>query len=135
MTLDANLEIIAVVANTIPLAGGKCMYGDVYKHLEGMLAAHPGEKPLFGAIVADRKTGLVADGYEDFYGSVDEAFAAWQANSMKPFRLTLEYDGSCELKISYNDGSDDEFHDARTRKEVLGIAAEAIGTALSPEDE
>ncbi len=130
MILDKNLEIRAYVANRIPLKGDGFMHGDVYDSLDRMLEEHPDAAPLFGACVVHRTTGTVAEGYDDFYNSIGEAYQAWVKRSVHPFRLTLEYDGRSSLRICYNDGSDDEQHVATTVDAVRELSLRAVDTAL-----
>lgn len=134
MRLDDNLEIRAVVANRVDIPGGY-MHGDIYDSLERMRSDYPNAQPVFGAIIVDRSTGLVAEGFEDWYADIWAAYGAWTSSKPKAFKLTIEYDGKQELTVKYHDGSDNEHYGAKTRSQVINIVKDVVKTAFSPEDD
>lgn len=79
MYLDEYLKIEIVVIE-IKNDGST---GNCYDTFYDFRKKHPDSSYKFGFVVAETTMGVIPDGYDDWYYSVDEAFNAWMMNKTK----------------------------------------------------
>ena len=76
MELDYPYEIRMVVANNIG-THDEPLHGDIYQYLWDLAKEHPNCEPIFGFCIANRRTSIVPDGFDDWYDTPEEAYGAY----------------------------------------------------------
>ena len=65
-----------VAANDIG-APEEPLHGDIYDDLSALAREHPNCRVTFGFCVVDTRTNLIPDGFDDWYDTPEEAYAAY----------------------------------------------------------
>ena len=87
MKLDnvGRFELQVVVANKLP-ADYVFSYGDIFDSYADIQQEYPHDEYLYGYVVVDTLTGLVADGCNDWNDSVEDALSDYKEHCKSSYR-------------------------------------------------